>query len=202
MLMGMRGVVHAVGADFVVLDVGMALLRVQTSARSMSSFSAHPAAERVLVHTTLFLRDDALTLYGFSSAEERDLFDQLIGVMSVGPRLAQALLSAFSPAQLAAAIDAEDVTALCRVTGVGRKTAQRLILELRGKLVATDYVAATPTGGVPRGPISSDLITALTGLGFSTAEAMRALQQTAQEGGMSDEDRLRAAIRSLSALAH
>ena len=92
------------------------------------------AGERVVVYTYLQMRDDGMSLYGFLSLEEKALFEKLITVSGVGPKVALAALSSYAPAQLASLIAAQDVTALQRIPGIGKKTAQRIILELKGSL--------------------------------------------------------------------
>lgn len=93
-----------------------------------------PAGERVLVHTYLQVRDDGMSLFGFASLEEKALFEKLITVSGVGPKVALAALSSYAPDQLATLIAAQDVTAIQRIPGIGKKTASRIILELKGSL--------------------------------------------------------------------
>lgn len=128
----------------------------------------------LFVHT--HVREDALVLYGFSSAEERRAFRVLLGVSSIGPRLAVAILSLLPAAELAAAVQARDTRALVAVPGVGKKSAERLLLELRDKLA---FVAASPgpapvaTG--PSGPVAQQVVEGLTRMGFKPSEAERAV---------------------------
>jgi Holliday junction DNA helicase RuvA len=188
MIHAIRGQVEERGADYVVIGLGPISLRVMTTTQTLSQLGGQDGP--VHVYTHLYMREDVLALYGFATAAERAWFERLIGVTGVGPRVALNLLSGFSTERLGAAIEADDAVALTRAPGVGRKTAQRIILELRGKL--------TPPGDLQgRGhpPADTELIEALTGLGFSQAQAAAALGAVGAEGGLSDEERLRAAIR-------
>lgn len=147
--------------------------------------------EQAELFTHLFLREDVLALYGFASREERAMFEELLGVSGVGPRVALGFLSAFTPTGLREAIDGEDVVRLTRVPGVGRKTAQRVVLELRGRLVV-DTPRASSAQLSTR---DQELIQVLAGLGYTAAEAgdaVRHSKEVAAEG--TDEDRLRAAL--------
>jgi Holliday junction DNA helicase RuvA len=192
MIQTVRGPVEERGADYVVLSVGPVSLRVLTTTQTLSDIGGQEAP--VQLHTYLYMREDVLALYGFATTAERALFERLIGVTGVGPRVALNLLSGFTPERLSAAIDTDDVVALTRAPGVGRKTAQRIILELRGKLAPPPAPAGR--GGVHAvDPADADLIEALTGLGFSQAQAVAALGSLGAEGELSDEEKLRAAIR-------
>ena len=190
MIHGLRGPVEETGADYVVLRVGPVSVRVLTTTQTLGQIGGGDGP--VHVHTYLYVREDIMALYGFSSTAERELFERLIAVTGIGPRVALNLLSGFAPEQLSAAIDSDDATALTRVPGIGRKTAQRIILELRGKLTP---MPESPGRGAP--PADRDLIEALTGLGFSHAQAQLALSSLDAQEGLTDEEKLRAAIRYL-----
>lgn len=187
-----RGRLSECGEDWVVVDLGAVALRVQSTGSTLKALGS-PGSQASLF-TYLHLRDDVMALYGFATREERATFERLIGVTGIGPRAAQAMLSALSPTALFSAIDGENVEALVRVPGIGRKTAQRVILELKGKLV--------PLGAsIPARPIApgDDLIGVLMNLGYSAAEAAEALRCAPAQEGVSDEDRLRAALRHFTA---
>jgi holliday junction DNA helicase RuvA len=150
----------------------------------------------LVVHTAL--RQDALELFGFASSEERVAFRQLIHVPNVGPKLAIAVLSALPLSELAEAIEAEDTVRLTRIPGVGKKTAERLVLELRGKMAAPSRpggAAPTPTRGGER----EKLLLALTGLGYKSVEAERAAERTVTDHPTIHElsELLRLALRSI-----
>jgi holliday junction DNA helicase RuvA len=151
----------------------------------------------LIVHTAL--RQDALELFGFATSEDRYAFRQLIHVPNVGPKLAIAVLSALPLAELVEAIEQQQAARLTRVPGVGKKTAERLLLELRGKL--TPSLARVVLSGVQSGPAAEreKLLSALTGLGYKPAEAERATDKTlAESPGVKDLSALlRVALRAL-----
>ncbi|GAC1438733.1 MAG: Holliday junction branch migration protein RuvA [Chloroflexota bacterium] len=190
MIERLRGIVEERGADHVLLSMGPMTVRVLTTTQTLGELGAGGGTAQLYTH--LYMREDVVTLYGFATASERELFERLIAITGVGPRMALSLLSGFSVERLGAAIDADDVALLTRVPGVGRKTAQRVILELRGKLAPLE----SPATGGPR-PADAELVDALTGLGFTQAQASSALGSLADEEGLSDEEKLRAAIRYL-----
>jgi Holliday junction DNA helicase RuvA len=155
------------------------------------------ATVTLLTHT--HVREDTLSLYGFCTSLERRLFERLIEVAGVGPKLALSILSGAEPPDLIEALRHGDVARLTRIPGVGRKTAERLILELREKLKAFPADAppsdAPPTGTDP----AEDLHSALANLGYSRQEAEKAIGRARQEGGdPAFEDLLRRALRVLS----
>ena len=152
---------------------------------SSSSLSKLPeSGEHVLVHTFMQVRDDGMSLFGFLSTEEKALFEKLITVSGVGPKVALAALSSYTPAQLAVLIAAQDVTAVQRVPGIGKKMASRIILELKGSL-------DQGIGGLfaDQGTVSSKAIDgateALLSMGFTSAEAELALKGAPQDASES-----------------
>ncbi len=149
-----------------------------------------PAIGRVTrLFTRLNVRDDAMVLYGFSSTEERTLFDHLVTVSGVGPKVALAILSVLSPDALRRAVSAGDTAALTLVPGVGKKVAGRVILDLKDKI-------GTSTGEAVNGPIA-EVREALLALGLSGQEAQEALASVAPNGDRPVEDLLREALRSV-----
>ncbi len=197
MIEHVRGLVAERGQDWLVLDLGAVAVRVNATTSTVSSVGDKGSVATLL--TYLYMRDDLLVLYGFGTAAERALFERLIAISGIGPRVAQQILSALSADALHDAIEHEQVDVLVRVPGVGRKTAQRVILELKGKLTPLDgSQAATPTGLVATAPNDAELIGVLVGLGYSAAEAADALRHVSTEERLSDEDRLRAALRRFS----
>jgi Holliday junction DNA helicase RuvA len=142
------------------------------------------------------VREDALLLFGFATVEELRLFETLLSVAGIGPRLALSILSFAGPEQIQSAILAEDATLLSKVPGVGRKTAARIILELRGKLTAA--VGQGARAGIPADPATNEVIEALQALGYTTAEAVEAVQALGEESrGLSPEQRVFAALRQM-----
>jgi Holliday junction DNA helicase RuvA len=172
------------------LDVGGVGYRLLMSTRSLSTLPAE--GETVTVHTYLNVREDELTLYGFGSDEERGLFERLITVSGVGPKVALAILSSLQPDALRSAIARDDVALLSSVPGIGKKTAQRLILELKDKLDVPD-LGLTPSGAGQVAVVEAR--DALLSMGFSPAEAAAALRDA--EAGASAERLLKSALRSL-----
>jgi len=158
----------------------------------MSTFFNLPATgEMVALHTHLAVREDAHVLYGFGSVEERAAFRRLIRISGVGARTALALLSGLSVADLAHAVAVQDSARLTKVPGIGKKTAERLLLELKGKL------AEPPAGGVgvPAGS-GTDILNALVALGYSEKEALAAVKGLPSGVGVADG--IRAALKALA----
>jgi Holliday junction DNA helicase RuvA len=147
------------------------------------------------------VREDAITLFGFSTARERELFEQLIGVSKVGPKLALAVLSGIAVEELCAAITAGNVARLATVPGIGLKTAERVVLELRGKVGATVAVSDTPTAsgaGAGRARAADDAVAALVNLGYRAKDAEKAVGSAVREGDPSLEALIRRALSILS----
>jgi Holliday junction DNA helicase RuvA len=157
-----------------------------------------PQAEvSLFVHT--HVREDALALYGFWSERERLLFERLITVSGVGPRLARAILSGLPAEELLRALAAGDVARLTRIPGVGKKTAERLVLELREK--AAELAAAPATSAVPSEPDDEDLLVALVNLGYRRGDAEKALAEVRRESATAAvPELLRLALRRLARL--
>ncbi len=178
----------------------------------MVSVSTHTArtlpkpGEDVFLRTRQVVREDAVQLFGFAEPEEQKLFDLLIGVSGVGPRLGLAVLSGLRPAALARAIRDEHVAVLVAIPGIGRKTAERLVVELRDKLVGFETAAtlAEPSAGsrepgiLPRSERFEDAVAALTRLGYTAAQAQEAVRRAADAGGESSAEAL--VRRALAAL--
>ncbi|HWA37939.1 MAG TPA: Holliday junction branch migration protein RuvA [Burkholderiales bacterium] len=169
------------------VDVGGVAYEVDVP---MSTLYALPAVgEQVTLLTHLSIKEDAHTLYGFATSEERGAFRQLIKISGVGPRTALAVLSGMSVGDLAAAVAAQDAALLTRVPGIGKKTAERLLLELKGKLSE----AALPGSA---GEKSSDVVNALLGLGYNEKEAALAVRTLPP--GLPVAEAIRAALKALS----
>lgn len=159
----------------------------------MSTFYNLPAlGEKVVLLTHLTVREDAHLLYGFASVEERNVFKELIKISGVGARTALSILSGMSVADLVQAVTLQESGRLTRVPGIGKKTAERLLLELKGKLGA-DLGAA---GVAAHGDATSDILNALLALGYSDKEAALALKQVPAGTGVSEGIKL--ALKALS----
>jgi Holliday junction DNA helicase RuvA len=187
---GIQGGLVGKSPDALLVDVGGVIYRALTSGRTLAD--AGEPGDPVALHTHLVVREDALLLYGFLTVAELNWFETLIGVSGVGPRLACAILTRMAPDTLLDAIANEQVSLLATVPGVGRKTAARLILDLRGKLPQEITVST----GVPRGD-DPEVVEALQALGYSPIEARSAVGRAGVESGIPVEDRLVAALREL-----
>ncbi|MCA1731015.1 MAG: Holliday junction branch migration protein RuvA [Actinobacteria bacterium] len=172
MIQRLRGQLVEKDMEGVVVDVGGVGYRASTSSNTLRALP--PIGEECVLHTRMVVREDAMLLFGFAGREERAAFDSLTGVSKVGPKLALAVLSAMNPQEVAEALGRSDLMKLASVPGLGRKTAERLVLELRGKnLAAFDPGIA---GGNAGGPYV-EAREALTALGYSMDEAERALKE-------------------------
>jgi Holliday junction DNA helicase RuvA len=160
----------------------------------MSTFYNLPALnEKVVLHTQLIVREDAHLLFGFLTQEERSAFRQLLKISGVGPKMALAVLSGMSIADLAAAVAGKDAGRLTKIPGVGKKTAERLLLELQGKFAVTS--GSAPAGGAAPSA-GSDIVNALLALGYNEKEASWAAQQLPKEVDVSGG--IRQALKLLS----
>jgi holliday junction DNA helicase RuvA len=204
----LAGAVTAIAPDGAVIEVGGVGLLVQCTPATLATLRA---GERARVATSLVVREDALTLYGFAADDERDVFELLQTASGVGPRLALAMLAVFTPDALRRAVAAEDVTALTQVPGIGRKGAQRIVLELAGRLGAPGTGAGPAAGALPPGaePWREQVRAGLVSLGWQAREADQAIAAVAAEaaadGGAAFGDgsvdvavMLRSALRKLS----
>lgn len=170
----------------VLVDVGGVAYELDVP---MSTFYNLPATgEGVSLYTHLVVREDAHTLYGFATLEERTAFRQLIRISGVGARTALAVLSGLSVGDLARAVTLQDAAPLTRVPGIGKRTAERLLLELKGKL-------AEPTASAAGQP-TSDVVNALVALGYSDKEALAAVKGLAP--GIPVAEAIRAALKALA----
>jgi Holliday junction DNA helicase RuvA len=153
-----------------------------------------PTGQRTALYVSTVVRADEITLYGFARPDGKALFELLISVSGIGPKLGLALLSAFSPAEAVTAIVAQDIARLSSIPGIGRKTATRLCLELTEKLARGGIVAAQPAGSPMSGP--SELISALTNLGFPEKDVLTVVRQLPPDAGKFPEQ-LRKALALL-----
>lgn len=178
------GVIAEKTAEAIVLDVNGVGYLLQVSAQTLSLAPA--AGGRMKLYASLSVREDAMELFGFHSREEKRMFERLRSVSGVGPRMALAILSAMPLNDLSVALVAGDAAALTRVPGIGKKTAQRLLLELRDKVDQSELTgqgAVAPAGGGAQG----EAIAALMALGYASSEAARAVSQVADKADKADE---------------
>ncbi len=189
MIASVKGRLAEQREDQIVVEVGPVGLWVYVPAPMQGTLRV---GEMVALHTYLVVREDALKLYGFATAEERDYFSLLLGVNGVGPRLALAILSTLNPAAIRRAVFAEQAEVFRRVPGVGAKTAQRILIHLQGRLEAGDDLTAV----AQMADADTQVLEALIALGYSVVEAQAALQSIPKDAPEEDvEARLRLALQ-------
>ena len=190
MIVGVQGTLNAVGPDWVHIRVGGVTLQVFVPEAAIGELG--PVGGHVSLYTHLRLRDEQPVLYGFTTQASLELFLLLNGVSGVGPRLALALLSKLGASTLNQAIVSGDIASLASATGVGRRTASRIVLDLKGKVESFD------SEGFP-GQASDDaeVIAALTALGYSNNEARRAVANMDRSEDLTLEDRIRLVLQQL-----
>ncbi len=167
----------------------------------LSSTAGLRMGDPATLHIHTLVREDALLLYGFATPAERDMFLLLIGVSQVGPKVALAALSTFSITDLARAIQSEDVGLIAKIPGVGKKTASRLALELKDKVLTIEAglpARMAQNGAVLPGRVMSDAVSALVNLGYSKARAEAAIRVVGADGETSVEILIRKALGALS----
>lgn len=185
----LRGVVEDRGEDWVIVSVGGFGIMASVPA---STAGALAPGDKASLYTYLHVREDALTLFGFASRDDLALFEQLIAVNGVGPRMALGLLSSLPYAELTSAIAAGRSDVLRKVPGVGQKTAERIVLELRDKVTPPAAVVEAPATKA-RGA-DEEVVRALMGLGYTQAEATAAAEAISAHGDTPLEDRVREAL--------
>jgi Holliday junction DNA helicase RuvA len=183
----LKGKLQAMGGDWAIVDVNGIGFKVFMPTSTLSTLGKK--GEEVELHTHLHLREDNVTLYGFATAEELGLFQTLISVSRLGPKLALAMLSAMSAEKLAMTIATGNANLLAEVPGVGKKTAQRIILELKEKLGA-GWVAPPPELAEE----NADVLAALTTLGYSVREASRAIAAIPPDPALTLEEKIKLAL--------
>ncbi len=181
------------GLGALVLMVGGFGVRLLTPSRTAADAPAIGEEARLL--TYLHIREDALTLYGFATAAERELFTRLLGVGGIGPRAALAALSTLTAERLANAIAAGDAQTLARVPGIGAKSAARIVLELKGKLPVLAGTGGELVVGEAAASTESEVAAALRGLGFTPTEVATRLAALPRDQSLSAEDALRLALQ-------
>ncbi|HEU5472859.1 MAG TPA: Holliday junction branch migration protein RuvA [Actinophytocola sp.] len=182
MIASVRGRVLAVGLDHAVVDVGGIGFAVQATPATLAMLRR---GEEASLATALVVREDSLTLFGFADAEARELFRLLQTVSGIGPRLALATLAVLEPAALRAALVDGSIAMLTQVPGIGRKGAERLIIELRDKVGALPAAPQADAGG-GGGGVRSSVVDALVGLGFPARQAEQAVDGVLRENGAPD----------------
>ena len=186
MISRLRGAVLTIKPPIVVIDVGGVGFRVSCSQAALDTLDIGRTAD---LHTHLIVREDELSLYGFSSEEEVSFFQTLLGVSGIGPRTALAMLSKLQPETLRAAIVSDRVDVISGVPGIGKKTAEKIIFALKDKLGGLETAPA-----VPMSAVDAEVVSALTALGYSVAEAQAALGSLPRGEKMDLEDKIRQAL--------
>lgn len=212
MIGSLRGVLLEREPGEVLVEVGGVGYRVTVTPGT--SVVLGEVGDTVFVHVHHHVREDAVTLYGFATRDERGCFEALIGAHGVGPSLALAILSVHSPAQLRLALASDDIAALCMVPGVGKKTAARLLVELKSKLDLPDVVDLTaladaaagrtgrgPDGAVRPPSVLADVRDALGGLGYDNDEIRDVLARLPAEGVTDAGELVRQALKLLAVRA-
>ena len=182
-----EGVVSEKNSDSVVLDVGGVGYLLYVSGATLSMVP--PVGERMKLYSVLNVREDAMELFGFYSREEKSMYERLKGVSGVGSRTALQILSSMSVRDLSLALIAGDANALTRVPGIGKKTAQRLVLELKDKVEDTQLngVGASAAPRTTASGPENEAIAALMALGYGASEATRAVAKVAGQTDKADE---------------
>ena len=193
MIRSVRGALEAVGPGWAIVNVGGVGLQVFVPAPALATLG--PVGSQVSLHTYLAVREGDLTLYGFPSTDALRLFELFLDVSGVGPRHALGLLSAMSPEALGRAIVTEDIRTLASAPGVGKKTAARIILEVRGKLEESWNTPAPAAAGG-----DGDVLAALMGLGYTGVEARAAMAALPSDDSLSTEERVLRALQDLARL--
>ena len=203
MITYIRGELVSLEEDKAIVDVGGVGYGVFMSAQAMSLLP--PAGNEVKLHTYLNVKEDAMQLFGFLTRDDLHVFKLLIGVSGIGPKGGQAILSALTPDELRFAVMAGDVKAISAAPGIGKKTAEKLIVELRDKLSVEDAMehAASgkdvPVSGQAGGntEIQSEAVQALVALGYGSTEALRAVRQVEATKDMEVEDLLKQSLKHM-----
>ncbi|WP_216693267.1 Holliday junction branch migration protein RuvA [Dietzia psychralcaliphila] len=196
MIASIRGTVAEIGLDRCVVEAGGVGVLVHATPAALAGLRR---GDEGMLHTELVVREDSLTLFGFDSVDARRLFSTVQTVSGVGPRLALAILATLEPDQLVRALGTEDVKALTRVPGVGKRTAERMVLELKDKVGPVHLTGGGGDGsGSLAAPAATEVAGALEGLGFSATEAEKAATAVmATDPELGPAEALRLALRSL-----
>lgn len=201
MIAYLKGILEEVGEDYLLVEVNNIGYQVKVSLRVIEGLPA--IGKEIKIHTYTYVREDMIALYGFGSKEDLNMFLLLLGVNGVGPKGALGLLSAFSAYDLQMAIISQDAKTIAKAPGIGAKTAQRMILELKDKVSLEDTLEQM-AGGVQE-PVSlgelehskAEAVEALTALGYSPAESMKAVKAVNMTEDMNSEALLKAALKHL-----
>lgn len=198
-----KGTLEEIGEDYLVVEAGGVGYKIFTAGQTFASLPAR--GTDVKVYTYLLVREDAMILYGFLEKDDLAVFQMLLGVSGIGPKGALAILSVMTTDDLRFAVLGDDAKAIAKAPGVGAKTAQRLILELKDKLSLEDAFeqklaknnALSASAASAEDGAKDDAVLALTALGYSPSEALKALNGIEVTDGMTTEEILRAALKRI-----
>jgi Holliday junction DNA helicase RuvA len=188
MIAGIKGTIEAIGNGFIIVGVNGVSFQVFVPTTTLSHLGV--VGQPVKLHTYLQVREDALTLFGFGSARELAFFETVMDVKGIGSKLALSLLSAMDVDQLSEAIASGDAAMLVGIPGVGKKTAERIVLELKDK-VGSQWLVSQDTETAQD---NSDILAALTSMGYTTSEAARAIA-TLPKNSLPVEEKLKLALK-------
>lgn len=191
MIATLKGTLEYRGADSVIINVGGMGFQVHVPGSTLSQLGA--INDKVSLYTHLHLREDNVSLYGFASEEELALFRNLISVSGIGPKAALSLLSALDPEQLVIAITSGNIDIISQVPGIGRKMTNRIVIELKSKLEKEWKEAALPLATE-----NTDVVAALTSLGYSLREAIQAVFSLPGSSELSLEEKVKLALQQLA----
>jgi Holliday junction DNA helicase RuvA len=189
MIASVHGIVQGLRENTVIIRVGGIGLDLNVPTGTYNLLAGE-IGQPIDLYTYLVVREDALTLYGFTEEQQRFIFQQLLGVSGVGPRLALSVLSTLTPEMLANAIQRDEPDLIARVPGVGKKTAQKIVLDMKGKLLPETLAAGLAAVTAS----DTEVIEALTALGYSIVEAQAALQAIPRDAPDDIEERVRLAL--------
>lgn len=196
----LKGTVKYLDPEYVLLEVNGVGYEVICSGAAFSRLSGVKKGEEGEVYTYLQVKEDGISLFGFADVQEKSLFLRLTSVQGVGAKMAIGILSSMRPAEVSEAIATADSKRFSAVKGVGKKTAERIILELHGKISADELLGTESVGGRMSAPVSSedeDAVAALMGLGFTRQESARAVERAKSVGARGVEEIISAALRGM-----
>lgn len=188
MIASIQGTLTLIGADYIVVAAGGIGYKVFVPHGAVDAL----IGDEILLHTSMVVREDALLLFGFPTVSERDLFEMLITISGIGPKTGLAILSTLSIDHLRNAAATGQPEILARVPGIGKKTAEKIMLELKDKLKSADGLIAP---GAAFEDINKDVIDALTSLGYSVAEAQAAISALPKDAPKTFDERLRLTLQ-------
>jgi Holliday junction DNA helicase RuvA len=194
MIVALDGTVEHIGLDSATIKVGPVSLQVYMPGSTLTQIGT--IGDSVSLHTHLYWKEDSVALYGFSTAEDLKLFQYLISVSGIGPKVALSVLSNLNTDQIVSAIMGDNIELISQVPGIGKKTAGRIVLELKGKLEKDWKEIIVPVSV----KANADVIEVLTGLGYSLREATRVVSTLPDSGDIGLEEKVRLALKQLASV--